>query len=62
MNLPRLARGQMMDAATWARIGYHGFMTNRTIVIPGFANRVLVGALSLLPQECATRFVGILQA
>ncbi len=52
----------MMDAATWARIGYHGFMTNRTIVIPGFANRVLVGALSLLSQECATRFVGILQA
>jgi hypothetical protein len=37
-------------------------MTNRTIVIPGFANRVLVGALSLLAQECATLFVAILQA
>lgn len=48
----RLLRiGLLTDAAAVARAGYAGLMKGRTVVIPGTANRLLVGAVRVLPRR-----------
>lgn len=38
-----------LDAMTVARIGLEGYRRGRSVVVPGFANRVIVGLLAMLP-------------
>jgi len=54
-NLP------VMDAATVARIGYRGLMKGKTIVIPGFVNRLLVFSVRFGPRSVVTSIARRLQ-
>jgi short-subunit dehydrogenase len=47
MEDSKLFSGKSMDAQTVARIGYRGLMTNKTVVIPGLRNKILVVPSSL---------------
>jgi short-subunit dehydrogenase len=42
MEDSKLFSGKIMDAQTVARMGYRGLMTNKTVVIPGLRNKILV--------------------
>jgi short-subunit dehydrogenase len=44
-----------MDAQTVARIGYRGLMTNKTVVIPGLRNKILVEGGKFVPRKMVTR-------
>lgn len=44
----------VMDAVGVAKIGYRGLMKGKTIVIPGFVNRVLVFSVRLGPRKLVT--------
>lgn len=44
-----------MDAVTVARAGYRGFRAGRPLVIPGFGNRLVIGAARLLPRSWVRR-------
>ena len=54
----RLFHTRMLDilpAETVARIGYSGLMRNKTVVIPGFKNRIVVFFVRLLPRQWITK-------
>lgn len=53
----RLARLQMMDVDTVAQAGYEGLIQNKTVVIPGFINRVFVWLVSITPRSWATKII-----
>jgi uncharacterized protein len=54
----QIAQGtKMMDAATVAKIGYHGLMANKTVVIPGVKNQILAKIVSFIPRSLVTKFV-----
>lgn len=57
MEDSRPVQGQIADAASVALAGYRGLMAGKTLVIPGFANKLipLVGRLS--PRGMVTRVV-----
>lgn len=62
MEDSRLFRGRKVaDAATVARIGYRGLMTNKTVVIPGLRNKVLAESVRFVPRKVATRVAGNMQ-
>lgn len=50
-----------MDAATVARIGYRGFRRGKTIVIPGWKNRLGVFSVRLAPRVFVRKLVKRLQ-
>jgi short-subunit dehydrogenase len=53
-----LLRGPLvMQAGPVALAGYRGALDGRRIVVPGFANKVMVQALRLLPRATAAHFV-----
>lgn len=52
-----IAKGYMMDAATVAKIGFHGFMKGKTIVIPGLKNKLLIQCNRLLPRTIVTSVI-----
>ncbi|MBW4511451.1 MAG: SDR family oxidoreductase [Scytonematopsis contorta HA4267-MV1] len=52
---------KMMDAKTVAKIGYHGLMNNRTIVIPGIKNLILSKSVRFFPRKLVTQFVRNMQ-
>lgn len=57
-----LVKGKkLMDAATVAKIGYHGLMANQTVVIPGVKNRILAEIVRFFPRSLATKFVRSMQ-
>jgi short-subunit dehydrogenase len=61
MEDSKLFSGQIMDAQTVARIGYRGLMTNKTIVIPGLRNKILVELVRFSPREMVPRVVRNMQ-
>src|SRR5258708_13967539 len=61
MEDSKLFRGKIMDAPTVARIGYRGLMTNKTVVIPGLRNKILVETVRFAPRKMVTRVVRNMQ-
>jgi len=55
MEDSKLFSGKIMDAQTVARIGYRGLMTNKTVVIPGLRNKILVEGEKFVPRKMVTR-------
>src|SRR6266404_2320909 len=51
MEDSKLFSGKIMDAHTVARIGYRGLMTNKTVVIPGLRNKLLVEGERFVPRK-----------
>lgn len=56
MNASRLQLLQM-DVTMAVNIGYRGFKQRRTIIIPGFRNRLLVMLVRFLPRKVVTAIV-----
>jgi uncharacterized protein len=48
---------KMMDAVTVAKIGYHGLMTNKTVVIPGLKNKILAEIVRFIPRSLVAKYV-----
>ncbi|HEX6554308.1 MAG TPA: SDR family oxidoreductase [Ktedonobacteraceae bacterium] len=61
MEDSKLFSGKIMDAQTVARIGYRGLMTNKTVVIPGLRNKILVETVRFSPRKMVTRVVRNMQ-
>jgi uncharacterized protein len=57
-----LVKGKkFMDAATVAKVGYQGLMANKTVVIPGVKNKILVEVVRFFPRSLVTKFVRNMQ-
>lgn len=52
---------KMMDAATVAKIGYHGLMANKTVVIPGLKNQIQAEMVRFIPRNIVTKLVRLMQ-
>lgn len=50
-----------LDARSVAVIGIRGYRAGRSIIVPGFTNKCLVAALSLLPQAVVLPILGRVQ-
>ncbi len=57
MEDSRLVQGRMADAASVALAGYRGVMARKSVVIPGFANKLVPLAVRLAPRSVVTRMV-----
>lgn len=53
----KLTQIRLMDAYTVAWAGYEGLMKNKTVVIPGLTNKILVGLVRLTPRPWITRII-----
>lgn len=63
MEDSKLVKDQkIMDAATVAEIGYQALQNDKTVVIPGFKNKVLAMAPRFVPREMTTQLVRNVQA
>jgi len=54
----RLLHNRMLDilpAETVAKIGYSGLMSNKTVVIPGFKNRITALLVRIMPRQWVTK-------
>ena len=61
MEDSRLVQGNIADAASVALAGYRGLMAGRTIVIPGFTNKLIPWVVRLSPRGVVTRVVRRMQ-
>ena len=61
MEDSRLVQGQIADARSVALAGYRGLMTGKTIVIPGFSNKLVPWIVRLSPRGMVTRVVRRMQ-
>ncbi|HEV3103666.1 MAG TPA: SDR family oxidoreductase [Candidatus Dormibacteraeota bacterium] len=61
MEDSRLVQGQIADAASVALAGYRGLMAGKTIVIPGFTNKLIPWVVRLSPRGVVTRVVRRMQ-
>ncbi len=61
MHTSKLMQGNMIGTATVAQEGYRGLMDGKTIVIPGFRNRLLAFVVRLMPRKLVTRIVRRIQ-
>jgi short-subunit dehydrogenase len=43
-----------MDAKTVARVGYHGLLKGKTLVIPGFRNWLVAESVRVSPRKVVT--------
>jgi len=50
-----------MTVAAVAKADYEGYRKNQDVVIPGWKNRLLVTAISLLPRFATRKIVGKMQ-
>jgi uncharacterized protein len=57
----RLAQGQIADAQSVALAGYRGLMAGKTIVIPGFSNKLIPWVVRVSPRGAVTRVVRRMQ-
>ncbi len=57
MQESKLMQNGLMSSASVAKAGYAALMQAKTIIIPGFPNRMIVGLLRLMPRNMVTRFV-----
>jgi short-subunit dehydrogenase len=51
----------VMEASTVAKIGYQGLMSHKTIVIPGFRNKLLAFSVRLFPRSIVTKITRSMQ-
>jgi len=57
-----LVKGRkMMDARTVAEAGYRGLMAGKTVVIPGFGNKLLAQSIRISPRSMVTKIVRRMQ-
>ena len=61
MEDSRLVRGQIADARSVALAGYRGLMAGKTVVIPGFSNKLIPWVVRLSPRGVVTRVVRRMQ-
>src|SRR3989442_1378634 len=61
MEDSRLVRGQIADAKSVAAAGYRGMMRGKTIVIPGFSNKLIPWVVRVSPRGVVTRVVRRMQ-
>jgi len=61
MEDSRLVRGQIADAKAVALAGYRGMMSGKTIVIPGFSNKLIPWVVRVSPRGVVTRVVRRMQ-
>jgi uncharacterized protein len=52
---------RMMDAHTVAKIGYDALMKGKTIVIPGFINKLMAKSVRFVPRNLVTKIVRNMQ-
>ena len=57
----RLVQGQIADAQSVALAGYRGLMAGKTIVIPGFINKLIPWIVRISPRRVVTRLVRRMQ-
>jgi short-subunit dehydrogenase len=57
----KLFKRGVMDVQTVARIGYDAFLNGKTIVIPGWKNRLLANSVRFLPRKLVTSVVRMIQ-
>jgi uncharacterized protein len=58
----KLLQGKkMMDAETVAKIGYHALMRGKTVVIPGFLNKIMAKSVRFIPRKQVTKIVRSMQ-
>ena len=57
----RLVQGEIADAASVALAGYRGLMAGKTIVIPGFSNKLIPWIVRVSPRGVVTRVVRRMQ-
>jgi short-subunit dehydrogenase len=62
MEKSRLFRGNVMDASTVAECGYRGLMKDKTIVIPGWKNKLLAFSVRFAPRKLVARLVRKIQS
>jgi len=55
MEDSRLVQGEIADAASVARAGYEGLMARKTLVIPGFRNKLVPWMIRLSPRAMVPR-------
>ena len=53
----RLVQGEIADARSVAQAGYRGLMAGKTIVIPGFTNKLIPWIVRVSPRGVVTRVV-----
>lgn len=51
------AKKYLMDADIVAKLGYNGFKKGKLIIIPGFKNKILVGANKILPGVISRKII-----
>jgi short-subunit dehydrogenase len=61
MEDSRLVQGQIADAASVALAGYRGLMAGKTLVIPGFTNKLVPWVARVSPRGAVTRVVRRMQ-
>jgi short-subunit dehydrogenase len=52
--------GMMMDVEKVAKIGYHGFMKKKSLIIPGVVNRVFAQGIRFSPRKLTREIVKFL--
>jgi short-subunit dehydrogenase len=57
----RLVQGEIADAPSVAAAGYRGLMEGKTLVIPGFANKLIPWIVRVSPRGVVTRVVRRMQ-
>src|ERR1700682_715427 len=57
----RLVQGEIADAASVALAGYRGLMAGKTLVIPGFSNKLIPWIVRVSPRGVVTRVVRRMQ-
>lgn len=61
MEKPTILSRFAMDADRVAKVGYEGMMKNKTVVIPGWINRILALVARFSPRKIVARVVKIFQ-
>jgi short-subunit dehydrogenase len=61
MEDSRLVKGEIADARSVALAGYRGMMSGKTLVIPGFTNKLVPWAARLTPRSVLPRVVRRMQ-
>jgi short-subunit dehydrogenase len=58
----KLLKGKkMMDAETVAQMGYDALIKGKTIVIPGFMNKLMSKCVRFIPRKLVTKIVRSMQ-
>jgi uncharacterized protein len=62
MEDSKLVSGQkIMDAETVAKIGYEALFDNKTVVVPGLKNKLLIESVRFTPRKLVTKIVRSMQ-